>query len=67
MFFLMGLNESFAQVRGQLLLTNPLPPINKVFALISQEKNQWNVVVNSGDLVLFNVKHDMRKVSQNRF
>ena len=46
---------------------DPLPPINKVFALISQEENQRNVVVNSGDPVLFNVKHDMHKSSQNRF
>ena len=38
MSFLMGLNESFAQVRGQLLLMDPLPPINKVFSLVSQEE-----------------------------
>ena len=35
--FLMGLNDSFSQVRGQILLMAPMPPINKVFALISQE------------------------------
>ena len=40
MSFLMGLNESFAQVRGQLLLMDPLPPINKVFSLVSQEERQ---------------------------
>ena len=38
MSFLMGLNESFAQVRGQLLLMDHLPLINKVFSLVSQEE-----------------------------
>lgn len=32
--------ESFSQARGQILLMDPLPPINKVFVLISQEENQ---------------------------
>ena len=32
MSFLMGLNDSFAQVRGQLLLMDPLLPINKAFS-----------------------------------
>lgn len=45
MFFLMGLHESFAQVRGQLLLMDPIPPINKVFALVFQEENQRKVNV----------------------
>lgn len=33
MSFLMGLNESYAQMRGQLLLMDPLSSINKVFFL----------------------------------
>ena len=40
MSFLMGLNDSFAQIRGQLLFLDPIPPINKVFSLISQEECQ---------------------------
>ena len=43
MSFLMGLNDSNAQIRGQLLLMDPLPPINKVFSLISQEENQRKI------------------------
>ncbi|KAI9153283.1 hypothetical protein LWI28_008823 [Acer negundo] len=43
MSFLMGLHESFSQIRGQLLLMDPLPPINKVFALISQEEHQRKI------------------------
>ncbi|KAL5538181.1 hypothetical protein UlMin_044629 [Ulmus minor] len=43
MSFLMGLHDSFSQIRGQLLLMDPLPPINKVFSLISQEEHQRKV------------------------
>ncbi|KAL4353494.1 hypothetical protein GQ457_06G023630 [Hibiscus cannabinus] len=35
-----GLNESFATVRGQILLMDPLPNIIKVFSLVVQEENQ---------------------------
>jgi hypothetical protein len=32
--FLMGLNESYSHVRGQILLIDPLPSINKVSSLV---------------------------------
>uniref|UniRef100_A0A2N9G6D1 Integrase catalytic domain-containing protein n=1 Tax=Fagus sylvatica TaxID=28930 RepID=A0A2N9G6D1_FAGSY len=38
--FLMGLNETFAAVRGQILLMEPLPGINKVFSLIQNHEKQ---------------------------
>jgi hypothetical protein len=41
--FLMGLNESFSHIRGQILLMEPLPPINKVFSLVIQEENQRKI------------------------
>lgn len=34
MTFLMGLNDSFSHIRGQILLMDPMSPINKVFSLI---------------------------------
>ena len=40
---LMGLNDTFSQIRGQILLLGRLPPINKVFALLSQEDNQRRI------------------------
>ncbi|XP_068650569.1 uncharacterized protein [Aristolochia californica] len=40
MSFLMGLDDSFSQVRGQLLLIDPMSPINRVFSLIVQEERQ---------------------------
>jgi hypothetical protein len=43
--FLMGLNDSFAQIRGQILLIDPLPSINKVFSLVIQEERQREISV----------------------
>ncbi|XP_035541429.1 uncharacterized protein LOC118344547 [Juglans regia] len=43
MRFLMGLNDSFSQVRGQILLIDSLPPMNKVFSLILQEERQRDI------------------------
>ena len=47
MTFLMGLSESFTPARGQVLLMDPIPPINRVFALISQEEKQRTMVSQS--------------------
>ena len=43
MQFLMGLNDSFSHVRAQILMTEPLPPITKAFALVVQEERQRNI------------------------
>ncbi|XP_030963039.1 uncharacterized protein LOC115984209 [Quercus lobata] len=47
MQFLMGLNDSYAQVRAQILLMDPLPPINKVYSLLIQEERRCSVGNNS--------------------
>ncbi|XP_057982524.1 uncharacterized protein LOC131167700 [Malania oleifera] len=36
----MGLNDAYSQICGQILLTDPLPSIGKVYALIVQEECQ---------------------------
>lgn len=41
--FLMGLNESYSHVKGQILLMDPLPPINKVFSLVVQHERQKEI------------------------
>jgi hypothetical protein len=46
--FLMGLNESFSHIRGQILLLDPLPPMNKVFSLVLQEERQRGLSISSG-------------------
>lgn len=40
MKFLMGLNETYAAVRGHILLMDPLPTVNKVHSLILQDEKQ---------------------------
>jgi hypothetical protein len=42
----MGLDDSYSHIRGQILLNDPLPPINKVFSLIVQEERQKEISVN---------------------
>ena len=43
MKFLMGMNESFGQVRTQVLLMDPWPSLNKVYSLLIQEEMKRNV------------------------
>lgn len=50
MQFLMGLNESYAQVRTQILLMDPLPSLSKVFSLVIQAERQRTIVPISGTL-----------------
>ena len=40
MRFLMGLNDSYSAIKGQILLYEPLPDINRVLSLILQEEKQ---------------------------
>ena len=41
--FLMGLNDQFSIVRGQILLMEHLPPFNKVFSMSLQDERQREV------------------------
>lgn len=47
MIFLMRLNESFSQIRVHILFIDPLPPMNKIFSLIIQEKRQRSIGISS--------------------
>lgn len=38
--FLMGLNDQFTVVRGQILLMNPVPDISQAYYMLLQEENQ---------------------------
>ena len=40
MKFLMGLNDSFSQVRTQVLLMDPIPSFSKVYSLLTQGETQ---------------------------
>ncbi|XP_073317119.1 uncharacterized protein [Primulina huaijiensis] len=52
MQFLMGLNESYTQVRAQVLMLDPLPLISKVFAFVVQEERQRSIGLNSSKAVV---------------
>ena len=40
MHFLMGLNESYSAICGQILLMNPLPSVRQAYSSVSQEDKQ---------------------------
>jgi hypothetical protein len=63
--FLMGLNETFSHIRGQIILIDPLPPINKVFSLIIQEERQRQIISSVGSLN-HNTAAMMTTASQNQ-
>ena len=43
MKFLMSLNESFSTIRSQILMSNPLPSIGKVYSFVLQEEAQKHI------------------------
>lgn len=42
----MGLNESYSAIRGQILLIDPLPIMNKAYSLVLQEERQRTIYSN---------------------
>uniref|UniRef100_A0A2C9U1F4 Retrotransposon Copia-like N-terminal domain-containing protein n=1 Tax=Manihot esculenta TaxID=3983 RepID=A0A2C9U1F4_MANES len=46
MQFLMGLNDTFDQVRSQVLLLDPLPTVNKAFSMVLQVESRKEVQTN---------------------
>ncbi|XP_073138143.1 uncharacterized protein [Henckelia pumila] len=49
MLFLMGLNDSYAQIRAQILMTEPTPTISMLFSLVLQEERQRSIHKNMLD------------------
>ena len=43
MKFLMGLNESFSQVRTQVLLMDPIPSLSRVYSLLIPKETQRSI------------------------
>ena len=41
--FLMGLNESYTSVRGNILMMTPLPSLSQIYSLLVQEERQRQV------------------------
>ncbi|XP_049391368.1 uncharacterized protein LOC125855657 [Solanum stenotomum] len=49
--FLMGLNYTYGQARGTILMINPLPSINSAYALVLQDENQKEAYVNVANTI----------------
>lgn len=58
--FLNGLNDQFLVVKTQVLLMECLLSINKVYFLVAQEKNNYNVAPVMEDPILANA-YDSKK------
>ncbi|XP_058784297.1 uncharacterized protein LOC131659073 [Vicia villosa] len=43
--FLTGLNDEFAVVKSQILLMDPLPPMNKIFSMVIQHERQVQIPI----------------------
>lgn len=64
--FLMGLNESYLLIRGNILMMTPLPTVSQAYALLIQEERQREVnttVQFGGDSTSFHVNTNKGKVS----
>ncbi|XP_020216784.1 uncharacterized protein LOC109800411 [Cajanus cajan] len=72
MSFLMGMNDSFSQIRGQILLSNPSPSIGSVFSLVLQDEAQREIVTSSPlianlDNIAFAVNSSQPTTSKSKF
>ncbi|XP_062088793.1 uncharacterized protein LOC133795356 [Humulus lupulus] len=57
MSFLMGLKDSYSQVRGNILLMDPLPDLSRTFHLVTQEENQRSdITVDSTSSMAFSLQ-----------
>ena len=66
MQFLMGLNDSYAAVRGQILLIQPLPSVGKIYSMILQEEKQRDLVISREVLMTDTQKTNANSNSSNR-
>ncbi|XP_017256394.1 uncharacterized protein LOC135147298 [Daucus carota subsp. sativus] len=60
--FIIGLNDSFSNARGQILMMDPLPSITQAYSLVKQEEKQRQKHVSS-NAFLGNVKSDISTTS----
>ncbi|KAJ0047651.1 hypothetical protein Pint_15569 [Pistacia integerrima] len=69
--FLMGLNETYIQARGQILMMTHLPSINQAYSMLITEESQRNINTFSPadtpleTTVLFSSSHQSTKLKKN--
>ncbi|GKV50237.1 hypothetical protein SLEP1_g56949 [Rubroshorea leprosula] len=49
--FLMGLNDNFSTIRSQILNLEPLPSLNKVYAMATKEERQQAITASRGPVI----------------
>ncbi|KZV25423.1 hypothetical protein F511_19803 [Dorcoceras hygrometricum] len=54
--FLMGLNDSYMNVRSQILMMNPLPTVGQAFSLLSQEESHRTLSTTDNQVAAFYTK-----------
>jgi hypothetical protein len=72
MQFLMGLNDSYSAIRGQILLMSPLPSVRQAYSSVSQEEKQrllssTHTAINSSSSAAMAVQSKPNPVRHERF
>jgi hypothetical protein len=65
--FLTGLNDNFSMVKSQILLIDPLPPMNKIFSMVLQHERQGNFGVVDESKVLVNAVDSKKSILREVF
>lgn len=61
--FLMGLNESYEATRRQILMLKPIPSIEEVFNMVTQDERQRSIKPSRSDNVVFQASHTQSETS----
>ncbi|XP_075492651.1 uncharacterized protein LOC142530724 [Primulina tabacum] len=65
--FLMGLNESYSQIRSQILMMTPLPIVGQAFSIISQEDSHRAIISVETPATVFFFNQNRRELQQKEF
>ncbi|XP_073269630.1 uncharacterized protein [Primulina huaijiensis] len=66
--FLMGLNDSYMQIRSQILMMSPLPSVGQAFSIISQEESHRSLisVESKPASVFYSMQHKAEEPKKNQ-
>ncbi|XP_050214069.1 uncharacterized protein LOC126665339 [Mercurialis annua] len=51
--FVKGLNDNYGVIKSQIMMMEPLPPINKAFFMIIQHERKFGLINSSNDAIAF--------------